>query len=85
MLDYNDPENIALSAARIRALTSAASCIAEGDALGSHHDRSSVAQYLIDLASEIALHIEEAADRGAYELRRHQMTANQFSTTGETP
>lgn len=75
MLDYNNPAKIALSAARIRALTSAASCIAEGDALGSSHDRSSVAQYLIDLASEIALQIEEAADRGVYERFQRENVA----------
>jgi len=75
MLDYNDPANIGLNAARIRALTRAASCIAEGDALPSRHDRDSVAQYLIDLASDIALQIEEAADRGEYERSQREKTA----------
>lgn len=75
MLDYNNPANIGLSAARIRSLTMAASCIASGDALPSRHDRDSVAQYLIDLASEIALQIEEAADRGEYERFQRENVA----------
>lgn len=66
MLDYSKPSTIALAAARISALVSAASCISTGSSPTSQLECDSISQYLIELAGEIAKTIEEIADSASF-------------------
>ena len=61
-LDYTDPRQIALWAARIHALNTAASCVSSGSAPADHLFRESICDYLVELAADIAKAIEGAAD-----------------------
>ena len=72
MLDFNNPSACGLAAARINALAVAAELVASGSSLTDRLQCESIASYLIGLAAELAIEIEEAADRAASMKRRQE-------------
>ncbi len=70
MLDFRNLPAVAVAAARIRALNTAASCISSGSSPSDRLECESIADYLIQIAADIARDIEEGADRAEFQRRK---------------
>ena len=77
MLDYQNPDTIALAACRLRSLACAAEVMMTDSPLAEELESQSVGAYLLGLAYEIAKEITDAADLASAQKNARERSNNQ--------